>query len=66
MHEGAKKLKSSSLATFNKKYRDFVAGQATNNLEADDPTSINLEADTLPEMGLSIDSVDEEDALAGN
>ncbi|RXW14107.1 hypothetical protein EST38_g11748 [Candolleomyces aberdarensis] len=66
MHEGAKKLKSSSLATFNKKFQDFVAGQATNNLEADSSTSTELEFDTLPAMALSTDSVDDEVELIGN
>ncbi|RXW20346.1 hypothetical protein EST38_g5509 [Candolleomyces aberdarensis] len=66
MDEGAKKLKSSTLGTFNKKFHDFVAGQVTSNPETDNSTITDMEADTLPPMALSTEPIDEEDGLTGD
>jgi hypothetical protein len=55
LEEGAKKLKSSTLAAFNKKFKDFVAGQPDAHGNED---HLDTEADTLPPVELLVDEND--------
>ncbi|RXW21996.1 hypothetical protein EST38_g3858 [Candolleomyces aberdarensis] len=49
--EGEKKLKSSTLSTFNKKFKNFVAGQPEN---CEDELGSGHEADSLPPLELTV------------